>query len=163
MKTAIEDRPRRDSFELANGRTMRREVGLALFRVAKTLGGPEVIFGAPRDEPLLGAVTLEALGFELDPARRRLRCTRLLMAGFRSGARATRRGLVGARGGSVTAIQRFGGALNANVHVHALIFDGVYIRARPRPPGRASTVCRRPPMPTSRRSSRGCSGASGAS
>jgi hypothetical protein len=28
--------------------------------------------------------------------------------------RATRRGLVGARGGSVTAIQRFGGALNAN-------------------------------------------------
>ncbi len=45
--------------------------------------------------------------------------------------RATRRGLVGARGGSVTAIQRFGGALNTNVHFHALIFDGVYTRATP--------------------------------
>jgi len=78
---------RRDSFELADGSTMRREVGLALFRIGKTLGGSEVIFGAPRDERLLGALTLEALGFELDPVRRRLRRTRLLMAGFRSGAR----------------------------------------------------------------------------
>jgi hypothetical protein len=45
--------------------------------------------------------------------------------------RATRRSLVGARGGSVTAIQRFGGAANLNVHFHALIFDGVYTRATP--------------------------------
>ncbi|MGH7264852.1 MAG: transposase zinc-binding domain-containing protein, partial [Candidatus Rokuibacteriota bacterium] len=45
--------------------------------------------------------------------------------------RATRRGLVEARSGSVTAIQRFGGALNANVHFHALTFDGVYTRATP--------------------------------
>lgn len=74
---------RREVFELADGSTMRRDVGLALFRIGRTLGGSEVIFGAPGDEPLLGAVTLEALGFELDPARRRLRRTRLLMAGFR--------------------------------------------------------------------------------
>ena len=45
--------------------------------------------------------------------------------------RAARRGLVGARGGSVTAIQRFGGAANLNVHFHALVFDGVYTRATP--------------------------------
>jgi hypothetical protein len=45
--------------------------------------------------------------------------------------RATRRGVVEARSGSVTAIQRFGGALNANVHCHALIFDGVYTRPTP--------------------------------
>ncbi len=45
--------------------------------------------------------------------------------------RATRRGVVEARSGSVTAIQRFGGALNANVHFHALIFDGVYTRPTP--------------------------------
>lgn len=80
---------RREEFELADGSTMRRRVGLALFRIGNTLGGSEVIFGGPRDEPLLGAVTLEALGFELDPVRRRLRRTRLLMAGFR--ARTTRR------------------------------------------------------------------------
>lgn len=75
---------RREEFELADGSTMRRPVGLALFRIGNTLGGSEVIFGGPRDEPLLGAVTLEALGFELDPVRRRLRRTRLLMAGFRA-------------------------------------------------------------------------------
>jgi Putative transposase len=45
--------------------------------------------------------------------------------------RATRRGVVEARSGSVTAIQRFGGALNVNVHFHALIFDGVYTRPTP--------------------------------
>jgi hypothetical protein len=45
--------------------------------------------------------------------------------------RAARRGLVGARGGSVTAIQRAGGSLNTNVHFHALLFDRVYTRARP--------------------------------
>jgi hypothetical protein len=45
--------------------------------------------------------------------------------------RAARRGLVGARSGSVTAIQRFGGSANLNVHFHALLFDGVYTRASP--------------------------------
>ena len=44
---------------------------------------------------------------------------------------AARRGLVGARSGSVTAIQRFGGSLNTNLHFHALLFDGVYTRASP--------------------------------
>lgn len=79
---------RREEFELADGTKMRRAVGLALFRIGNTLGGSEVIFGGARDEPLLGAVTLEALGFELDPVRRRLRRTRLLMAGFRKRPRA---------------------------------------------------------------------------
>jgi len=82
---------RRDEFELADGSTMRRTVGLALFRIGNKLGGSEAIFGGPRDEPLLGTMTLEALGLELDPVRRRLRRTRLLMAGFRSGARGDKR------------------------------------------------------------------------
>jgi hypothetical protein len=45
--------------------------------------------------------------------------------------RATQRGLVEARSGSVTAIQRFGGSANLNVHFHALLFDGVYTRPSP--------------------------------
>ena len=45
--------------------------------------------------------------------------------------RAAQRGLVGARSGSVTAIQRFGGSANLNVHFHALLFDGVYTRPSP--------------------------------
>ena len=35
-----------------------------------------------------------------------------------------------ARTGAVTLIQRFGGALNLNVHLHMLFLDGVYIEGR---------------------------------
>jgi Putative transposase/Transposase zinc-binding domain len=58
--------------------------------------------------------------------------------------RAVRRGVVGARSGSITAIQRFGGSANLNVHFHALLFDGVYTRASPT----ARPVFHRLPPPT---------------
>ena len=35
-------------------------------------------------------------------------------------------GVVDGRGGAVAIVQRFGGALNLNVHVHALVIDGVF-------------------------------------
>jgi hypothetical protein len=41
--------------------------------------------------------------------------------------RARQAGVPGGRGGAVAIIQRFGAALNLNVHVHALGFDGVYV------------------------------------
>lgn len=34
--------------------------------------------------------------------------------------------IVTAKTGSVTLIQRFGGALNLNIHLHMLFMDGVY-------------------------------------
>ena len=37
-------------------------------------------------------------------------------------------GVTDGRGGAVAIIQRFGGALNLNVHVHALVMDGVFAR-----------------------------------
>ena len=40
-------------------------------------------------------------------------------------ARARRRGLPGGRSGAVAILQRFGSALNLNVHIHALVLDGV--------------------------------------
>jgi hypothetical protein len=43
-------------------------------------------------------------------------------------SRAHERGLVDPRGGAVAIVQRFGGALNLNVHVHALVLDGVFAR-----------------------------------
>ncbi len=43
-------------------------------------------------------------------------------------ARAREQGLVDVRGGAVAIVQRFGGALNLNVHVHALVLDGVFAR-----------------------------------
>ena len=41
--------------------------------------------------------------------------------------RARRTSARGGRGGAVAIIQRFGAALNLNVHVHALVLDGVYV------------------------------------
>jgi len=41
--------------------------------------------------------------------------------------RAARRGIRGGRGGAVTAIQRFGSAVNLNVHFHTLAVQGVFI------------------------------------
>jgi hypothetical protein len=41
-------------------------------------------------------------------------------------ARARRNGVANGRSGGVVIIQRFGGALNLNVHVHALVMDGVF-------------------------------------
>jgi len=41
--------------------------------------------------------------------------------------RARRAGVLGGRSGAVAIIQRFGAALNLNVHVHALVLDRVYV------------------------------------
>jgi hypothetical protein len=41
--------------------------------------------------------------------------------------RAERRGIPGGAGGAVTAIQRFGSALNTNVHFHTLVAQGVFV------------------------------------
>ena len=41
--------------------------------------------------------------------------------------RTERRGIPGGAGGAVTAIQRFGSALNMNVHFHTLVAQGVFI------------------------------------
>jgi hypothetical protein len=41
-------------------------------------------------------------------------------------ARARHNGVATGRSGAVVIIQRFGGALNLNVHVHALVLDGVF-------------------------------------
>ncbi len=43
-------------------------------------------------------------------------------------ARARDDGVEAGRGGGVAVIQRFGGALNLNVHIHALVLDGVFAR-----------------------------------
>ena len=59
-------------FRLANGTTIRRKKGIALFKHGERIGGADVIFGEEGDSVLLGAFTLEALGLALDPLRREL-------------------------------------------------------------------------------------------
>lgn len=60
------------AFILANGQTMKRSIGIARFRYKDRTGGAPVVFGKKDDSTLLGATTLEAMGFVLDPFKRDL-------------------------------------------------------------------------------------------
>ena len=69
-----------EEFRLADGTTIRRKKGVALFRYGKRVGGADVIFGQPDDSILLGAFTLTGLGLSLDPLRRELRPLPMMLA-----------------------------------------------------------------------------------
>lgn len=60
-------------FRLANGETIVRRRGGAVVRLRDRIATVDVVFGEAGDANLLGAITLEALGFALDPLRRELR------------------------------------------------------------------------------------------
>lgn len=59
-------------FILANGETIKLDVGNAYFEYKGTVGASPVVFGE-EGVFLLGATTLEALGVLLDPIRRELK------------------------------------------------------------------------------------------
>jgi predicted aspartyl protease len=61
------------TFTLADGSRVTRRVGDAVFALQGQKGASPVIFGEEDDSTLLGTVTLEALGFVLDPFKRELR------------------------------------------------------------------------------------------
>ena len=60
------------TYRLANGDTIQRSRGTALFKYGERIGGADVIFGEVGDSNLLGAFTLEALGLGLNPLKREL-------------------------------------------------------------------------------------------
>ena len=68
------------TFTLANGDQIERPLGDALFRYKENRGAAPMIFGEPGDSNLLGVVTLEALGYVLDPLKRELRPLPMLLA-----------------------------------------------------------------------------------
>ena len=70
---------KRETFRLANGTTIVRQKGVALFKFREYVGGADVIFGEEGDATLLGALSLEALGLTLDPIRRELRPMQLIL------------------------------------------------------------------------------------
>jgi predicted aspartyl protease len=70
----------RQVYQLANGLTMARQKGTALFRYGERVGGADVVFGEPGDARLLGVLTLEALGLGLNPLRRELIELPMMMA-----------------------------------------------------------------------------------
>ncbi len=70
-------------FRLASGQTIRRKIGAAAFRYEDRVAAAEVIFGEEGDYTLLGVLTLEALGFALDPLKRELRPLPMILARLR--------------------------------------------------------------------------------
>ena len=64
---------RTETFTLADGTAIRRRIGSAGFEIDGRWAASTVIFGRRGDHALLGVVTLEGLGFMVDPIRRRLK------------------------------------------------------------------------------------------
>jgi predicted aspartyl protease len=71
----------RQQFRLADGSSITRDRGDALFFYKGQRGAAPVIFAEPDDATLLGAVTLESLGFVLDAVRRDLMPLPMVVAG----------------------------------------------------------------------------------
>ena len=69
----------KEKFLLADGSEIERDRGDAIFFYMNKQGASPVIFGKRGDTALLGAVTLESLGFLIDPIRRRLRTLPMLL------------------------------------------------------------------------------------
>ena len=63
---------REESFVLADGKVIRRKVSDAIYEFKGIESTAPVLFGEKGDSLLLGAFTLEALGFSLDPLKRQL-------------------------------------------------------------------------------------------
>ncbi len=61
------------------GVVVERDVGVAVFEYESSRAGAPVIFGEPGDALVLGATSLEALGYQVDPVTKQLKPTELLM------------------------------------------------------------------------------------
>jgi predicted aspartyl protease len=61
-----------ERFVTADGRTITRDVGIALIRCGEFKTVDEVVFAKPGDLKLLGARTLEGFNALVDPRRKRL-------------------------------------------------------------------------------------------
>ena len=72
-------KPRRRRFRSANGQEFEREVGMAVFDYEGIITTAPVIFGEEGDEEVLGVLTLEGLGLQVDPVTGQLRPMELLM------------------------------------------------------------------------------------
>ncbi|MBI3097754.1 MAG: aspartyl protease family protein [Planctomycetes bacterium] len=74
------------SVVLADGTAIERDLSETWFEFGGSGRTSPVILGQDRDEPLLGAVTLESLGLMLNPLTRELLPMKLMLAGGRSAA-----------------------------------------------------------------------------
>lgn len=66
-------------FVLADGKIVKRKIGYALISINGMTAPSPVVLGKKNDSKLLGALTLEAMGFALDPFERRIYKAKLFM------------------------------------------------------------------------------------
>lgn len=66
-------------FALADGKVIQRSVGSALVKFEKRELAVPVVLGEPGDDALLGVTTLEAFGLMLDPFKREIYSSKLLL------------------------------------------------------------------------------------
>lgn len=62
----------RDLYELASGKVVEYEYGIAQLTFMGEVIGTRIIFGPDNCEPILGVVALESAGFLVDPKNQRL-------------------------------------------------------------------------------------------
>lgn len=67
-------------FGLADGTIIKRQIGNALVEFRGEERATPVVLGDKGDSPLLGVITLEALGLGLDPFKRQLYKAKLMLA-----------------------------------------------------------------------------------
>jgi clan AA aspartic protease len=72
LKQAGIKRAGKDTYQLADGRSMEMEYGYALVRFMGAETVTQVIFGPEDCEPILGVVALENTGIMVDPRSRKL-------------------------------------------------------------------------------------------
>lgn len=67
------------TFTLANGESIRRQVSGAYLRYKDQVGLTLVVFGEPGDEPLLGVLGLESMGFKINPVKGELEPIKMML------------------------------------------------------------------------------------
>ena len=63
---------KRETFQMADGRAITREVGYAIVHAAGARTNDEVVFAEPGDLILLGARSLEGMNLRIDPRNKQL-------------------------------------------------------------------------------------------
>jgi len=69
----------RRKLKVYGGTVVERDIGVAVIEYGGNLAGVPVIFGELEDTPILGATSLEALGYQVDPITKQLKPIELLM------------------------------------------------------------------------------------
>lgn len=70
---------KKQAFSLADGTTVKRNIGFAMVGINGYEAPSTVVIGEKGDSALLGAVTLENMGLMVDPFKRKLRPMKLML------------------------------------------------------------------------------------